>query len=163
MTETEPREQELTGGEECRKRKDLSRAFGFETDGLHGREIEMRESRRRPCDACLKEPIMMLLAKGRAHMSACGQTSTIIFSFLFSLSSRLLFVFSDDGDQLFEGLDCEAKEKIARELAKLVFGSQESFVSICLSSFSLKDLWNKRSRDEDINWFPFVEDLSQSW
>ena len=87
------------------------------------------------------------------------------FSFLslFSLSCRLLFVFSDDGDQLFEGLDCEAKEKIARELAKLVFGSQESFVSICLSSFSLKYLWNKRSRDEEINWFPFVEDLSQSW
>ena len=54
----------------------------------------------------------------------------------------------------FQGVDMDAKEKIARELARLVFGSQNSFVSIALSSFSstradsTEDLRNKRSRDE---------------
>ncbi|KAK9290784.1 hypothetical protein L1049_008962 [Liquidambar formosana] len=54
----------------------------------------------------------------------------------------------------FQGVDLDAKEKIARELAKLVFGSQTSFVSIALSSFSstradsTEDFRNKRSRDE---------------
>ncbi|CAH8387138.1 unnamed protein product [Eruca vesicaria subsp. sativa] len=43
---------------------------------------------------------------------------------------------------LFQGLDFEAKEKIGRELAELVFGSQNSFLSI-----SLRD--KKRKRDED--------------
>uniref|UniRef100_A0A1J3JYR6 Chaperone protein ClpB1 n=1 Tax=Noccaea caerulescens TaxID=107243 RepID=A0A1J3JYR6_NOCCA len=83
----------------------------------------------------------------------------------------------------FQGLDVEAKEKIGRELAKLVFGSQNSFVSICLSSFSSKrsdsseDLRNKRSRDEqswsyierfseavslDPNRVFFVEDIEQA-
>ncbi|ESQ52224.1 hypothetical protein EUTSA_v10016500mg [Eutrema salsugineum] len=53
---------------------------------------------------------------------------------------------------LFQGLDVEAKEKIGRELAKLVFGSQKSFVSISLSSFSsssMEDLRKKRRRYED--------------
>ncbi|KAF4396967.1 hypothetical protein F8388_004935 [Cannabis sativa] len=36
----------------------------------------------------------------------------------------------------FQGVDMNAKEKIAKELAKLVFGSQNDFVSITLSSFS---------------------------
>ncbi|XP_027068339.1 protein SMAX1-LIKE 3 isoform X1 [Coffea arabica] len=54
----------------------------------------------------------------------------------------------------FLGLDVQAKEKIARELAKVVFGSHSSFSSIALSSFSstradsTEDLRNKRSRDE---------------
>lgn len=43
---------------------------------------------------------------------------------------------------LFQGVDVEAKEKIGRELAELVFGSQNSFVSI-----NLRD--KKRRRDED--------------
>lgn len=66
----------------------------------------------------------------------------------------------------FQGLDVEAKEKIARELAKLVFGSQDSFVSICLSSFSSKrldsaeDLRNKRSRDEE-SW-SYIERFSEA-
>ncbi|CAA7060825.1 unnamed protein product [Microthlaspi erraticum] len=54
----------------------------------------------------------------------------------------------------FEGANVEAKEKIGRELAKLVFGSQNSFISISFSSFSssnsIEDLRNKkRKRDED--------------
>ncbi|KAH7512236.1 hypothetical protein FEM48_Zijuj12G0069000 [Ziziphus jujuba var. spinosa] len=54
----------------------------------------------------------------------------------------------------FQGVDMEAKEKIARELAKLVFGSQTNLLSIALSSFSstradsTEDCRNKRSRDE---------------
>ncbi|KAI7979026.1 Protein SMAX1-LIKE 3 [Camellia lanceoleosa] len=55
---------------------------------------------------------------------------------------------------VFQGVDVDAKEKIARELARLVFGSHSSLVSIALSSFSspradsTEDLRNKRSRDE---------------
>ncbi|KAM7505034.1 hypothetical protein LguiB_003938 [Lonicera macranthoides] len=55
---------------------------------------------------------------------------------------------------VFQGVDVQAKEKIARELAKAVFGSHSSFVSIALSTFSStradssEDLRNKRSRDE---------------
>lgn len=66
----------------------------------------------------------------------------------------------------FQGLDVEAKEKIARELAKLVFGSQDSFVSICLSSFSstrsdsAEDFRNKRLRDEQ-NW-SYIERFSEA-
>lgn len=59
----------------------------------------------------------------------------------------------------FQGLDMDAKEKIAKELARLVFGSQNNFVSIALSSFSSLTRAdsseeycgrnvNKRSRDE---------------
>ncbi|KAJ1385796.1 hypothetical protein SESBI_41397, partial [Sesbania bispinosa] len=55
----------------------------------------------------------------------------------------------------FQGVDMEAKEKIARELARLVFGSQSNMVSISLSSFastradSTEDYCrNKRTRDE---------------
>ncbi|KAB1225431.1 Chaperone protein ClpB1 [Morella rubra] len=54
----------------------------------------------------------------------------------------------------FLGVDNAGKEKIARELAKLVFGSQSSFVSICLSSFSstradsTEESKKKRTRDE---------------
>ncbi|KAK9282882.1 hypothetical protein L1049_011107 [Liquidambar formosana] len=54
----------------------------------------------------------------------------------------------------FLGAESEAKEKIARELAKLVFGSQRNFISIGLSSFALTkadstdDFGNKRMRDE---------------
>lgn len=55
---------------------------------------------------------------------------------------------------LFQGVDMDAKEKIARELARLVFGSNRSLVSLTLSSFSstradsTEDCRNKRSRDE---------------
>lgn len=59
---------------------------------------------------------------------------------------------------VFQGVDTDAKEKIAKELAKLVFGSTNEFVSIALSSFSLtradstedcrRNNVNKRSRDE---------------
>ncbi|EOA26852.1 hypothetical protein CARUB_v10022945mg [Capsella rubella] len=52
----------------------------------------------------------------------------------------------------FQGVDVESKEKIGRELAKLVFGSVNSFVPISLSSFSsssMEDLGNKRRRDGD--------------
>ncbi|OMO68545.1 hypothetical protein COLO4_29594 [Corchorus olitorius] len=54
----------------------------------------------------------------------------------------------------FQGVDVQAKEKIAKELARLVFGSQSNFVTIALSSFSstradsTEDSRNKRSRDE---------------
>lgn len=55
----------------------------------------------------------------------------------------------------FQGVDAHAKEKVARELARVVFGSSHSnFVTIALSSFSstradsTEDLRNKRSRDE---------------
>ncbi|KAJ7971650.1 protein SMAX1-LIKE 3-like [Quillaja saponaria] len=56
---------------------------------------------------------------------------------------------------VFQSVDTEAKEKIARELAKLVFASHTNFVTISLSSFSStradstdQDCRNKRSRDE---------------
>ncbi|RDY05982.1 Protein SMAX1-LIKE 3, partial [Mucuna pruriens] len=55
----------------------------------------------------------------------------------------------------FQGVDVEAKEKIARELARLVFGSHNDVVSIALSSFastradSTEDyIRNKRTREE---------------
>ena len=54
----------------------------------------------------------------------------------------------------FQGVDIEAKEKIARELARVVFGSQNNLTSISLSSFastradSTEDCRNKRSREE---------------
>ncbi|KAK2400914.1 protein SMAX1-LIKE [Trifolium repens] len=54
----------------------------------------------------------------------------------------------------FQGVDLEAKEKIAKELARLVFGSYNNFISISLSSFastradSSEESRNKRSRDE---------------
>ncbi|XP_022766061.1 protein SMAX1-LIKE 3-like [Durio zibethinus] len=54
----------------------------------------------------------------------------------------------------FQGVDIQAKEKIAKELARLVFGSQTNFITIALSSFSstradsVEDSRNKRSRDE---------------
>ncbi|KAJ0231185.1 Protein SMAX1-LIKE 3 [Hirschfeldia incana] len=66
----------------------------------------------------------------------------------------------EDTWMFFQGLDVEAKEKIARELAKVVFGSQDRFVSICLSSFSSKDLRNKRSRDEQ-SW-SYIERFSEA-
>ncbi|KAE8727200.1 hypothetical protein F3Y22_tig00005742pilonHSYRG00004 [Hibiscus syriacus] len=83
----------------------------------------------------------------------------------------------------FQGVDIQAKEKIAKELARLVFGSQNSFVSIELSSFSstradsTDDSRSKRSRDEQsccyIDRFSeavssnphqvfFIEDIEQS-
>ncbi|KAA8534584.1 hypothetical protein F0562_032157 [Nyssa sinensis] len=54
----------------------------------------------------------------------------------------------------FLGVDVEGKEKTARELAKLVFGSLSYFVAIGLSSFSstradsTEEVSNKRPRDE---------------
>lgn len=56
---------------------------------------------------------------------------------------------------LFEGGNNEGNEKIGRELANLIFGSQSNFISIASSNFSsptrsesTEDLRNKRSRDE---------------
>lgn len=54
----------------------------------------------------------------------------------------------------FLGVDSEGKEKIARELARLVFGSQANYTSIGVSNFSstradsTEELKNKRARDE---------------
>ncbi|KAA8539101.1 hypothetical protein F0562_025793 [Nyssa sinensis] len=54
----------------------------------------------------------------------------------------------------FLGVDFEGKEKIAMELAKLVFGSHSNFVAIGLSNFSstradsTEEISNKRARDE---------------
>ncbi|XP_050229993.1 protein SMAX1-LIKE 3 [Mercurialis annua] len=57
----------------------------------------------------------------------------------------------------FQGVDIEAKEKIAKELGKIIFGSNQknNFISISLSCFSStradstdQDCRNKRSRDE---------------
>ncbi|OVA07122.1 hypothetical protein BVC80_1289g39 [Macleaya cordata] len=67
----------------------------------------------------------------------------------------------------FQGVDIEGKEKIARELASLVFGSQTNFISIGLSSFSSStradstdDLRNKRCRDESS--CSFLERLAEA-
>lgn len=57
----------------------------------------------------------------------------------------------------FEGGDVEGKDKIARELASLVYGSYNNFLSIGFSTFSsarsdsTDDLRNKRSRSEAIS------------
>lgn len=54
----------------------------------------------------------------------------------------------------FQGVDIEGKEKIAKELARVIFGSYNNFISISLSSFSStradssEESRNKRSRDE---------------
>ncbi|CAI9760890.1 unnamed protein product [Fraxinus pennsylvanica] len=54
----------------------------------------------------------------------------------------------------FLGLDAQAKEKVARELAKIIFGSYSNFVSIpfnrfsCTRSDSTDDYRHKRTRDE---------------
>ncbi|KDP22765.1 hypothetical protein JCGZ_01982 [Jatropha curcas] len=54
----------------------------------------------------------------------------------------------------FLGLDSQGKEKIARELARLVFGSQANYVSIGASNFSstradsTEETKKKRARDE---------------
>ncbi|OIT39250.1 PREDICTED: protein SMAX1-LIKE 3-like [Nicotiana attenuata] len=63
----------------------------------------------------------------------------------------------------FQGPDVEAKEKIARELAKIVFGSYSNFVSIPLSSFkadSTEDFRNKRSRNEQ-SW-SYIDKFAQA-
>lgn len=57
---------------------------------------------------------------------------------------------------LFLGVDFQGKEKIAREIAKLVFGSQSKFISIGLSSLgstradSTEDFLSKQARDEPV-------------
>ena len=85
----------------------------------------------------------------------------------------------------FQGVDIESKEKIGRELERLIFGSQDKFISLGLSSFSstrgvtdnsLEDSRNKRLRDEkscsyierfakevskDCHRVFFVEDIEQ--
>ncbi|XP_016445064.1 protein SMAX1-LIKE 3 [Nicotiana tabacum] len=63
----------------------------------------------------------------------------------------------------FQGPDVQAKEKIARELAKVVFGSYSNFVSIALSSFkadSTEDFRNKRSRNEQ-SW-SYIDKFAQA-
>ncbi|KAF8044248.1 hypothetical protein BT93_A2284 [Corymbia citriodora subsp. variegata] len=72
---------------------------------------------------------------------------------------------------LFQGADAEAKEKVARELARLVFSSYISFSSITLSSFSSstrahspENNGNKRLRDEHSSGYieKFAEELSKN-
>lgn len=55
----------------------------------------------------------------------------------------------------FLGVDFEGKEKISKELARVVFGSQDDFITISLNSFSCstrddsgEEVSNKRPRDE---------------
>ncbi|KAL3523670.1 hypothetical protein ACH5RR_016504 [Cinchona calisaya] len=55
----------------------------------------------------------------------------------------------------FLGTDSEGKEKIARELSRVVFGSQDNFINISLSCFSsitradsTEEVSNKRARNE---------------
>ncbi|XP_016440721.2 protein SMAX1-LIKE 3-like [Nicotiana tabacum] len=63
----------------------------------------------------------------------------------------------------FQGPDVQAKETIARELAKIVFGSYFNFVSIALSSFkadSTEDFRNKRSRNEQ-SW-SYIDKFAQA-
>ncbi|GAB4856293.1 hypothetical protein Ancab_014221 [Ancistrocladus abbreviatus] len=67
----------------------------------------------------------------------------------------------------FQGLDMDGKEKIARELARLVFGSERKLVSITLSNFSSStrgdstaDSRNKRVRDEQS--FSFGERFAEA-
>ncbi|KAK6228450.1 Clp [Theobroma cacao] len=62
--------------------------------------------------------------------------------------------FKEETLLFFLGVDYEAKKKIARELARLIFGSQSNFASISLSNFSStradsnEQSGNKRKRDE---------------
>lgn len=72
---------------------------------------------------------------------------------------------------LFQGADAEAKEKVARELARLVFSSYSSFSSITLSSSSSstrahspENNGNKRLRDEQSSGYieRFGEELSKN-
>ncbi|KAK4345822.1 hypothetical protein RND71_035998 [Anisodus tanguticus] len=59
----------------------------------------------------------------------------------------------------FQGPDVHAKEKIARELANVVFGSYTNFVSISLSNFC-SNFRNKRSRDEQ-SW-SYIDKFAQA-
>ncbi|CAI9097617.1 OLC1v1034089C1 [Oldenlandia corymbosa var. corymbosa] len=51
----------------------------------------------------------------------------------------------------FQGLDVQAKEKIAKELAKVVFGSYSNFVTIALSSFSSSTRGDSSDLDHENN------------
>ncbi|KAM3339870.1 protein SMAX1-LIKE 3 [Capsicum galapagoense] len=59
----------------------------------------------------------------------------------------------------FQGPDVHAKEKIARELANVVFGSYSNFVSIGLNNF-VSNFRNKRSRDEQ-SW-SYIDKFAQA-
>ncbi|CAA2970623.1 SMAX1-LIKE 3-like [Olea europaea subsp. europaea] len=55
----------------------------------------------------------------------------------------------------FLGIDSDGKEKMAKEIAKIIFGSQENYIEISLSKFSsvakddsTEEASNKRARDE---------------
>ncbi|KAL2229256.1 protein SMAX1-LIKE 3-like [Sesamum indicum] len=63
----------------------------------------------------------------------------------------------------FLGPDPQAKEQISRELAKIVFGSYSSFLSIGLSSFVSSDVdyRNKRGRDEE-SCMSYIERFAQA-
>nr|GMD44392.1 protein SMAX1-LIKE 3 [Ipomoea batatas] len=62
----------------------------------------------------------------------------------------------------FKGGDVQAKEKIARELAKAVFGSPSNLISIALSAFSSssEDFRHKRTRDEQSS--SYIERFSRA-
>ncbi|OMO62731.1 hypothetical protein CCACVL1_22664 [Corchorus capsularis] len=60
----------------------------------------------------------------------------------------------------FLGSDSEAKHKIARELARLIFGSQTNFVSISLSNFESNNNNKKRKRDESSGSSSYVQRLA---
>lgn len=66
----------------------------------------------------------------------------------------------------FQGVDVQAKENIARELAKIIFGSYSKFISVALGSFSSYStsedmIKNKRSRDE-LDSSSYLERLAQA-
>ncbi|XP_073316741.1 protein SMAX1-LIKE 3-like [Primulina huaijiensis] len=69
----------------------------------------------------------------------------------------------------FLGHDSEAKEKISKELSRIVFGSYSSFVSVGISSFitltisdsTEVDYRNKRGRDEQ-NCSSYIERFAQA-
>ncbi|RVW80683.1 Protein SMAX1-like 3 [Vitis vinifera] len=67
---------------------------------------------------------------------------------------------------LFLGVDFQGKEKIAREIAKLVFGSQSKFISIGLSSLgstradSTEDFLSKQARDEPVG--SYIEKFAEA-
>ncbi|KAF3661796.1 putative cytokinin riboside 5'-monophosphate phosphoribohydrolase LOG7-like [Capsicum annuum] len=78
-----------------------------------------------------------------------------ISSTILQCRSRMMKRSTNNGESkeetwlFFQGHDVQAKEKIARELARVVFGSYSRFISIALSNFSSTKMdYYKRSRDE---------------
>lgn len=60
----------------------------------------------------------------------------------------------------FLGGDCEVKEAVARELARLIFGSQSSFLSISMTHYSIQESSKKRRQEMDSKCY--VEKLGEA-